>query len=146
MSSNSIAIDRLRNKLADAKKELVENVQKNIRDELELVVRRLFAAGQTPDGTDWAPRKKRSGAGLALQSLVSGLAVIVDGNEVIVRLSHPKAKYQQGGWRAKSGSKRTVARLMMPGRKRIGREWLNAIRRGADRAFRAAARAAKKGG
>lgn len=140
--SNGIAVARLRAKLAAASKELVEGVRLSVRDELKKTVQALFAAGQDIDGNPWAERRARSGGGLALQSLANSVEVAVEGEEVVVRISHPKAKFQQGGWKLKAG-RHTPARLMMPGRRRIGTTWLNAIRRGADRAIRAATRAAK---
>ena len=142
MSANSIAINRLRAKLAEAKRELVDGVRTNVRAELETTVKALFASGQDVEGEPWAERRRRSGGGLALQSLASSVSVSVEGEDVVVRVSHPKAKFQQGGWKLRSG-KHTPARLMVPGRKRVGKAWLNAIRRAADRTLRAAARAAK---
>lgn len=142
MSSNSIALARLRAKLAAASEELVNGIRKEIRSELETVVRELHTSGQNVDGTAWANRRKRSGGGLALQSIIQTTEVVIDGESVVVRITHPKAKFQQGGWTVKSG-RRTQGRLMMPGRNRVGKMWLNAIRRASDRVLRRAARAAK---
>ena len=140
--SNRAAIERLRAKLATVSATLVTRIKASIRDELERHVRAQFAAGLDVDGKAWPERRRRSGGGIALQSLASTVSVSLDGNEVAVRISHPKAIYHQGGWRLRSG-KHTPARIMMPGRRRVGREWLKAIRRGADRALRAAAREGK---
>lgn len=140
--SNSTAIQRLRAKLAAVSETLQRGVREAMRAELETTVRRLFAAGQDVDGKAWPARRRRSGGGLALQSIASTVTVQLEGEGIAVRIGHPKAIFQQGGWKLRSG-KRTPARLMMPGRRRVGREWVKALRRGADRAFRKAAREGK---
>ena len=139
MSRNGQAIERLRNKLANISEALQKGVREAMRAELETTVRRLFSQGLDIDGKPWAPRRKRSGGGLALQSIAGGVSVVLEGDTVAVRISHPKAIFQQGGWKLKKGH--TPARLMMPGRRRVGKEWVRAIRRGAERALREAAKA-----
>ena len=141
MSANRAAIDRLRGRLAAVSDVLLEKIREYIRAELEATVRKGFASGTTPDGQAWLPRRKRSGGGLALVSIAPTVSVEVSRDGVLVTVSHPRARFHQGGWRVKASGKRVPARLMIPGRRRVGREWLLAIRRGADRAIREAKRA-----
>lgn len=143
VSANRAAIDRLRGRLAAVSDELLEKIREYIRIELEATIRAAFAAGTNPDGKPWQPRRKRSGGGLALVTLAPTVTVETSRDGVLVTVGHPRAKFHQGGWRVQSG-KRTVARLMIPGRRRVGVEWLKAIRRGADRAMREAKRAGKR--
>ncbi len=142
MSANRAAVDRLRARLAAVSDALREKLRESIRDALAQHIQAQFAAGLDVNGQPWLPRRRRSGGGLALQSLASSVDVQVDGDAIVVTISHPKAKFHQGGWRRTR--RRVAARLMMPGRRRVGVEWLKAIRRGADRGLRAAAREGKK--
>lgn len=141
MSRNTQAIERLRNKLADVSAALGKGVREAMRDELAKTVHRLFSQGLDIDGKPWAERRKRSGGGLALQSIAAGVTVDLEGETIAVKITHPKAIFQQGGWKLKKGH--TPARLMMPGRRRVGTEWMKAIRRGAERALREAAKAGR---
>lgn len=140
VSANRAAIDRLRGRLAAVSDVLLEKIREYIGAELQATIQRSFAAGTNPDGQPWQPRRKRSGGGLALVTVAPTVMVETSREGVLVTIGHPRARFHQGGWRVKSG-KRTVARLMIPGRRRVGAEWLKAIRRGADRALREAKRA-----
>lgn len=141
MSRNTQAIERLRAKLANVSEALQKGVREAMRDELAKTVHRLFSQALDIDGRPWAERRKRSGGGIALQSIAAGVTVDLEGETIAVKITHPKAIFQQGGWKLKKGH--TPARLMMPGRRRVGTEWMKAIRRGAERALREAARAGR---
>lgn len=134
MSRNTIAINNMRQKIAAVSETLQLKMREKIRDELGMLAAKQFAQGIDPDGNPWAltldGRKP-------LQALGSTVTVTVEGENVVVRISHRNARFLQAGWATKSG-KHTKGRFMMPGKRRVGRLWLKAIRKGAQAALDAA--------
>jgi hypothetical protein len=75
-----------------------------VAEALKEGLERQIAAGKSPDGSTWAPRKEDGGR--ALVNAAKALAVVPIGTYVLARLKGPEARHHHG--RGKGGVKRQI--------------------------------------
>jgi hypothetical protein len=71
---------------------------------VEAEAERTIAAGTTPDGTPWAPKK--SGEGQPLANAAKALGVVALGSTIFMKLNGPEARHHLG--RVKGGTARQI--------------------------------------